>query len=33
MALALTKPKYITPAQYLALEEVATTKSEYFRIK
>lgn len=31
MALALTKPKYITPAQYLALEEMATTKSEYFR--
>ncbi len=31
MALALTKPKSVTPAQYLALEEVATTKSEYFR--
>ena len=31
MALALTKPKSVTPAQYLALEEMATTKNEYFR--
>ena len=30
MALALSKPKSVTPAQYLALEEMATNKSEYF---
>ena len=31
MALALSKPKSVTPAQYLAREEMATNKSEYFR--
>ncbi len=31
MALALTKPKSISPEAYLAQEEVAIGKREYFR--
>lgn len=31
MALPLTQPSYIAPEAYLAQEEVATQKSEYFR--
>ncbi len=30
MALALTKPPFITPEAYLAEEALATEKSEYF---